>query len=151
MVNAAADRGVAITPVEFAQSTRTAAEAADAAGVTERQIVKSLVFECRSAEGSWPVVALVNGASQCDTRLLGQLAGGKIRRCDADAVREATGFAIGGVAPCGYPGNLPVFIDDTLATMTELWAACGTPHVNFRTTGPDLVRLSAGTVGKIVS
>jgi prolyl-tRNA editing enzyme YbaK/EbsC (Cys-tRNA(Pro) deacylase) len=41
---ALAEAGVAVEVVEFAESTRTAAEAAAAIGTTVAQIVKSLVF-----------------------------------------------------------------------------------------------------------
>ena len=50
--------GIEVAPQEFAESTRTAAEAAAAIGVELGQIVKSLVFTVDDR----PVLALVSGA-----------------------------------------------------------------------------------------
>lgn len=125
---ALAERGLACEIIETQQSARTAQEAADAVGSTVGQIVKSLVFLCDGAG----VMALVSGANRLDERKLGAVAGGKISRADADAVREATGFAIGGVAPLGSLGALPVFCDADLLVHDWVWAAAGAPHAVFR-------------------
>ncbi|MFI5042783.1 MAG: YbaK/EbsC family protein [Acidimicrobiales bacterium] len=120
--------GVTVVPHEFAESTRTAAEAAAAIGVELGQIVKSLVF---AVDGT-PVLALVSGDRQLDETKLAKTAGGSVAvRPDADTVRAATGFPVGGVPPFGHTGDLPVFIDACLLRYREVWAAAGTPHVNF--------------------
>src|SRR5437868_11344879 len=82
--------GVAPRIREFGVSTRTAQEAADAIGTSVGQIVKSLVFMA----GDAPVLALVSGANQLDLARLGASTGTAISRADANAVRQATGFAI---------------------------------------------------------
>jgi Cys-tRNA(Pro) deacylase len=144
----AAARGVQLAPRHFPDSTRTAAEAAAVVGVAVERIVKSLVF--RLGEDG-VVVALVNGASMCDTDRLSALCdGAAIRRLDADGVRSATGFPIGGVAPFGYPQPLPVFVDSTLTGFDTVWAAAGTPNCNMELTPEELIRLSGGTVADVV-
>lgn len=92
VVEALRAAGVETSVTEFAESTRTAEEAAAAVGATVGQIVKSLVF----VTGEQPVLALVSGANRLDTQKLAALTGGRVRRADADLVRDATGFAIGG-------------------------------------------------------
>ena len=52
-------------------------------------------------------------------------------RPDADRVREATGFAIGGVAPLGHPKPLATVIDDSLGRFETVYAAAGHPHCVF--------------------
>jgi prolyl-tRNA editing enzyme YbaK/EbsC (Cys-tRNA(Pro) deacylase) len=146
-VTEAAERlGIVISPREFAVSTRTAAEAASAVGVALGQIVKSLVFE---VEGR-PVVALVRGDRRLDETKLGAAAGGTTpaRRLDADAVRAATGFPVGGVPPFGHVNDLPVFVDEGLLEFDEVWAAAGTPHVNFAIDPTALARAGAATGGR---
>ena len=64
-------------------------------------------------------------------------------------VREATGQAIGGVAPTGHPAPLPTVVDEALAAFPEIWAAGGTPHTVFPLTYDELVRLTGGTVTKV--
>lgn len=65
--------GIEVQPREFAESTRTAAEAASAIGVELGQIVKSLVF---TVDGQ-PVLALVSGDRQLDEHKLAAAAGGQ--------------------------------------------------------------------------
>ena len=94
-------------------------------------IVKSLVFE---VDGE-PVLALVAGDRRCDLAALPAALGraGAARRCDADRVRAATGFAIGGVAPVGHLTPLPTAIDASLGRFARLFAAAGHPHCVFAT------------------
>jgi prolyl-tRNA editing enzyme YbaK/EbsC (Cys-tRNA(Pro) deacylase) len=69
----------------------------------------------------------VSGANQLDEKKLAAAAGGsKCSRVDADAVREATGFPIGGVPPLGLTTQLRIFMDPDLLQYDELWAAAGT-------------------------
>ena len=71
---------------------------------------------------------------------------GRAKRADADAVRDATGFAIGGVAPLGHPAPLPTAIDASLGRFPTVYAAAGHPFCVFATTLAELARLTAGTV-----
>lgn len=126
---------------ELPDSTRTSAEAAAAIGVDVAQIAKSLVF---LADGD-PVMVVASGADRVDTaKLSAALGGARITRADADAVRAATGYPIGGVSPAGLGGSLPVMIDRALAAFGEVWVAAGTPHAVFPTTFGDLLRMSGG-------
>jgi prolyl-tRNA editing enzyme YbaK/EbsC (Cys-tRNA(Pro) deacylase) len=147
VVEAASAAGLAIEPREFPEGTRTAADAAAAIGVKLGQIVKSLCFAVDGAV----VLALVSGSNRVDEAALAAAAGGSsaAARVDADAVRAATGFPIGGVPPLGLATSLRVFIDRDLLQYDELWAAAGTPHVNFAITPDDLVRVTGGTVGDV--
>jgi len=138
--------GIEVRPREFAESTRTAAEAAAAIGVELGQIVKSLVFTVDDR----PVLALVSGDRQLDERKLAAAAGGaKASRPDADTVRVVTGFPVGGVPPFGHAIPLPVFIDDGLLRFEEVWAAAGTPHVNFSVDPRRLAEATGGAVADV--
>ncbi len=126
--------------VELAATARSAEDAARSVGCELGAIVKSLVFTI----GGRPVMALVAGDRRCDTAALPEAVGmaGPVRRADADLVREATGFAIGGVAPVGH--DLPVAIDASLGRFDEVWAAAGHPHCVFATSIHELVELTRG-------
>ena len=122
-------------------STRTAQEAAGALGVPVGAIVKSLVF---AADGE-PVLVLASGDHQVDTtRVADALGARKVKRADADTVRAATGYPIGGVAPIAHPQPLRTVVDRHLATFDVVWAAAGTPHSVFSTTYDELLRLTGG-------
>ena len=138
VVQAARERGLDIAPRTFPDGTKTAADAAAAIGVEVGQIVKSLIF---AVDGE-VVLAYVSGANQ-----LAAAAGGTTcSRVDADTVRAATGFPIGGVPPFGLATELRVFVDPDLLQWPEVWAAAGTWHDVFGIDPGDLVRVSAGTV-----
>jgi len=139
--------GVAARIEEFPSSTRTAQEAADAVGTGVGQIVKSLMF----LAGGAPVLALVSGANGLDTDRLAVLTGAPIGKADADAVRQATGYAIGGVPPTGFPAPIPTFIDRDLLRYAVVWAAAGTPRHVFPIAPGDLVRITGGRVVELAS
>src|SRR5207245_11692675 len=93
------------------------------------------------------VGARVSVGNLLDEGKLAQVAGGSAAwREDADTVREATGFPVGGVPPFGHREPLRVFIDEDLLGFDELWAAAGTPHCNFSVTPNELVRATGGLV-----
>jgi Cys-tRNA(Pro) deacylase len=143
VVSAAKERGLDIVTKRFPEGTKTAADAAAAIGVTVGQIVKSLVF---GVDGE-VVMALVSGSNQLDEKKLALAAGGaKCARVDADAVREATGFPIGGVPPFGHSTQLRVFVDPDLLQYDEVWAAAGTWNDNFGAAPADIVRVAGGVV-----
>ena len=143
VIEAARTAGLDITTKRFPEGTKTAQDAAAAIGVEVGQIVKSLVFGVDNEI----VMALVSGSNQLDEKKLAAAAGGsKCKRVDADAVREATGFPIGGVPPFGHTTQLRVFVDPDLLQYDEVWAAAGTWNDNFGAAPADIVRVAGGEV-----
>ena len=133
---------------QLEDSTRTALEAAAALGVPVGAIVKSLVF---TADGA-PVLVLASGDHQVDpAKVAAALSAETVKRADADTVRAATGYPIGGVAPIAHPQQLRTVVDTHLASYDVLWAAAGTPHAVFPTTYDELVRLTTGTPAEIAA
>ena len=143
VVDAGKALGLDIQTRRFPEGTKTAQDAADAIGVAVGQIVKSLVF---AVDGEI-VMAYVSGANQLDEKKLAIAAGGaKCARVDADAVRAATGFPIGGVPPFGHSTQLRVFVDPDLLQYDEVWAAAGTWNDVFGIEPHKLVEASGGAV-----
>ena len=143
VITAAREAGLEITTRRFPEGTKTAADAAAAIGVVVGQIVKSLVFGVDNEI----VMALVSGSNQLDEKKLAAAAGGsKCSRVDADAVRAATGYPIGGVPPFGHSTHLRVFVDPDLLQYDEVWAAAGTWNDNFGANPNDIVRVASGVV-----
>jgi prolyl-tRNA editing enzyme YbaK/EbsC (Cys-tRNA(Pro) deacylase) len=110
-------------------STRTAQEAANACGCQVGQIVKSLIF--RGTGSGRPYLVLVSGANRVDEKVAADQIGEPLGRADAQFVREATGFAIGGIPPLGHTSEITTFIDRALLAYDEVWAAAGTPDAVF--------------------
>lgn len=126
---AAEAAGLPILIREMPQSTRTAEEAAAACGTSVGQIVKSLIF--RGAASGEPVLLLVSGKNRVDTEAAARTIGETLERMDADAVRAATGFAIGGVAPIGAVVPIRTYVDEDLLAYATVWAAAGSPQAVF--------------------
>ncbi len=144
--DAAAAAGVDIEVIEYPDGTRTAEDAAAAVGGPVAAIVKSLVFVLDGA----PVMGLVSGSNRLDeTKLASALGGDRVGRADADVVRAATGFPIGGVAPFGSSSALPTAVDRDLLTHRRVWAAAGTPRHVFAIDPETLVRLCAASVAEL--
>ncbi len=139
--------GLADEIVEFEQSTKTAAEAADAMGCELGQIVKSLVVV---VDGQSSVVALVAGDRKGDLHAIAvELGGAKAKMADADTVRAATGYAIGGVSPFALPDSLPVLFDDSLMRFEVVYPAAGTPSSMVRMDRDGLLGMSGARVARI--
>jgi prolyl-tRNA editing enzyme YbaK/EbsC (Cys-tRNA(Pro) deacylase) len=129
--------------LEFEASTRTSQDAAAAIGCTVAEIAKSLIF--KAADGR-PVLVIGSGANRVDEKKIRALLGQRIERADADFVRAATGYAIGGVPPVGHSTQPIVLIDANLQRFPHVWAAAGTPNAVFRITPADLIHLTEGRV-----
>ncbi len=144
---ALAARGFDFEVREFPDSSQTSAEAAAAIGCSVAQIAKSLVF--RGGESGRAVLIIASGANRVDPAKAEALLGEAIKRADADFVREATGFAIGGVPPLGHDRPLVTLIDEALLAFEEIWAAAGTPNAVFRLSPKDLGDLTGGRIGDL--
>ena len=143
VMEAARERGLEITTKRFPEGTKTAADAAAAIGVSVGQIVKSLVFGVDSEI----VMALVSGSNQLDEKKLALAAGGaKCSRVDADAVRAATGYPIGGVPPLGLATQMRIFYDPDLLQYDEVWAAAGTWNDVFAINPDSLALITGGLI-----
>jgi prolyl-tRNA editing enzyme YbaK/EbsC (Cys-tRNA(Pro) deacylase) len=133
--------------IEFQESTRTSAEAAERVGCQLGQIVKSLIF--RGHSSGKPILVLTSGANRVDEKLISIYAGETIGRADADFVRASTGYAIGGVPPIGYPQPIETYFDEDLLQYPKIWAAAGNPNAVFELTPVALEKMTAGKVVKV--
>lgn len=138
--------GLDVAPRRFPDGTRTAQQAADAVGCEVGQIVKSLVF----VADDQPVLVLTSGANRVDTaRLAAELGAAEVRKADADEVRAATGYSIGGTPPIGHDTRLVTVLDPHLLTYEVVWAAAGTPHDVFAIDAEQLLEVTAPRVADV--
>ncbi|GAA2797097.1 YbaK/EbsC family protein [Streptomyces showdoensis] len=138
--------GLDVEVRRFPDETRTAQQAAEAIGCAVSEIVKSLIF---SADGV-PVLVLMDGASRVDLeRVREELGATEVTRADARTVREATGYAIGGVPPFGHRTRTRVLADRGLLGHAVVWAAAGTPHTVFALAPEALIAHAGGTLADV--
>ena len=129
-VKAALDAaGETVEILEMDASTRTAAEAAAAAGCEIDQIAKSIIF--RGEDSGHIVLFLTAGGNRVDADKAARVAGQSLGKADAVLIRAETGFAIGGVAPVGHLRPVRAWYDPRLWDFDIVWAAAGTPRHIF--------------------
>jgi prolyl-tRNA editing enzyme YbaK/EbsC (Cys-tRNA(Pro) deacylase) len=138
------EHGVTSQVVEMPQSTRTADDAARAAGCQVGQIVKSLIFKGKKTQQ--PILVATSGANRVNEKIIANLISEPLAKADAEFVREKTGFAIGGIPPVGHVQQIRIFIDEDLLQYNEIWAAAGTPKAIFKLTPQELQKITGGQV-----
>lgn len=139
-MQALATAGQDITPLELGPETRTAQQAADAAGCALDQIAKSVIF-CGERTGT-AILFVTAGGNQVDPAKASALAKEPLGKADAALIRAQTGFAIGGVAPIGHLNPIRAFFDPKLAEFDVIFAAAGTPRHIFPIDPARLIKIS---------
>ena len=137
--NFLAKAGITSKIVALSDSARTAAEAAEALGIEVGQVASSIVFKLPNET---PLLVITSGRHRVDTKLVASALGvEKLHRADADFVRDASGFAIGGVSPLGWISKPEIIlIDEALSDYDVVWAAAGHPHAVYPTTYDELIQ-----------
>jgi prolyl-tRNA editing enzyme YbaK/EbsC (Cys-tRNA(Pro) deacylase) len=126
----------------------TVATAAEAIGVPEEQILKTLLFV--GNEGDY-VVAIASGVRRVDRNLLAQASGvAKPRAAKPEAVMDIVGYPAGGVAPLALPANVPVIVDTAVLTLPVAFGGGGREHLLLRVLPADIVRFNNAAVASIV-
>ena len=128
----------------LSDSARTALDAANALGIEVGQVASSIVFKLPSGN---PLLVITSGRHRVDTDLVAKNLGvEKLHRADADFVKNASGFSIGGVSPVGWV-NKPeiILIDQALNDYGVAWAAAGHPHSVYPTSFEELARVTGAT------
>lgn len=132
------DRPVVMLP----QTGKTSAEAAAGLGCEVAQIAKSIIF--RRLTDNSPVLVVASGINRVDEAKVAALVGA-LGKADARFVREATGYAIGGVCPIGHATKPVMLLDTDLFRYDSLWAAAGHPNAVFNLTPDQLARMTGAS------
>ena len=127
-------------------SARTASEAASSLGCEVGAIVKSLLF---NTENTF-TLCLVAGDKRASLNKIKKTLNIKdASMALADDVKKVTGYTIGGVSPVGHLNKVDIFIDESLARFTNLFAAAGHPYSIFKINFENLCKITNGSVKDI--
>lgn len=128
----------------LSDSARTALDAANALGIDVGQVASSIVFKLPSGN---PLLVITSGRHRVDTELVGANLGiEKLHRADAEYVKNASGFSIGGVSPLGWISKPAIIlIDEALNDYEVVWAAAGHPHAVYPTSFAELQSVTGAT------
>jgi prolyl-tRNA editing enzyme YbaK/EbsC (Cys-tRNA(Pro) deacylase) len=132
----------------LSDSARTALDAANALGIEVGQVASSIVFKLPSGNA---LLVITSGRHRVDTELVAKNLGvEKLHRADADFVKNASGFSIGGVSPVGWANSPEItIIDEALNEYEIIWAAAGHPHSVYPTTFEELLRVTGAQSAKV--
>jgi prolyl-tRNA editing enzyme YbaK/EbsC (Cys-tRNA(Pro) deacylase) len=125
---------------------KTSAEAAAGLGCSVAEIAKSIVFRRLSDDAA--VMVIASGANRLDEGKIGTLLGA-VGKADAKFVKERTGYAIGGVAPIGHPGETRILVDGDLMRLQIIWAAAGHPNAVFSLTPKQLLQMTGAAAADV--
>jgi prolyl-tRNA editing enzyme YbaK/EbsC (Cys-tRNA(Pro) deacylase) len=122
--------------------------AAAAIGVSEAQILKSLLFTNPTGEA---VMVIASGPSRVDRQRLSSVTGiDRLRMADPDTVLRLTGFPAGGVAPVGHTSPLRVIIDHRVAALDIAFGGGGVEEYLLKISPADIQRLTNGEIADVV-
>lgn len=94
------------------------AVSSSALGVSEHEVVKTLVMEDEAAR---PLLVLMHGDRTVSTRNLARQVGRKrIEPCNPEAAQRHTGYMVGGTSPFGTRKELPVFVERSIFDLQRI-------------------------------
>lgn len=130
------------------RSTSFGTEAADALGIDQRRLFKTLVA---TVDGSL-VVAVVPVAGSLDLKALALALGGKrAAMADPADAERATGYVRGGISPLGGRRRLPTVVDATSGGFATVFVSAGRRGLQVELAPDELVRLTGATVAAIAA
>ena len=95
------------------------AHSADALGVPEHSVVKTLVMETDARK---PLIILMHGDREVSTRQFARVLETKsVAPCHTDKAQKLTGYMVGGISPLGTRTALPVYAEATIFELPRIY------------------------------
>jgi Cys-tRNA(Pro) deacylase len=108
-------------------------------GVDEHAVIKTLVME---DEAKRPLIVLMHGDRQVSTKALARAIGVKtVSPCDPAVAERHTGYRVGGTSPFGTRKPLPVFMEETIASLPRVYINAGARGLLASVAPNELIRL----------
>lgn len=126
---------------EFSVSSATVALAAEALGVEEARIAKSLTFKIEDRT----ILIVAAGDAKVDNTRYKAAFGGKAKMLTAEEAVERVGHAVGGVCPFGVNEGVTVYLDVSLKRFETVFPACGSGSSAIELSIPELEQYSGYT------
>ena len=123
-------------PYEERGGTKTAAAKLM---VDEHRIIKTLIMEDESAR---PLIILMHGDKEVSTKSLARAIGVKaVSPCHPATAEKHTGYKVGGTSPFGTRRALPVYMEQTIADLPEIFINAGARGMLARMPASEVVRI----------
>ena len=127
-------KGYADHIIELEQSSATVALAAEALGVEEGMIAKTMSF----LQNETAVLILAEGTARIDNRKYKDAFHTKAKMIPFDEVERYIGHAPGGVCPFGIKDGIKVYLDESLKRYDVVYPAAGNDHSAVKLTIAEL-------------
>lgn len=124
--------------MEFAVSSATVKEAAEAVGSTEGEIAKTLSF----LVGEEAILIVAAGDAKIENSKYKAEFHAKAKMIPFEEVEERIGHAVGGVCPFGIKEQVTVYLDVSLKQYGIVYPACGSANSAVRLTIEELEKAS---------
>jgi Cys-tRNA(Pro) deacylase len=131
-------RGIAFTEhtYDYVEHGGTAVSAR-ALGVTEHEVVKTLVMQDEQAR---PLIVLMHGDRTVSTKNLARQAGRKsIEPCRPDVAQRHSGYQVGGTSPFGTRKPLPIYMERSITELPAVYINGGRRGLLVKLKTSDLV------------
>jgi len=113
-------KGVEIVPhlFEYVEKGGTS-HSSEALGVSEDEIVKTLVFETNDDE---PLIVLMRGHMMVSTKKLARHIGIKsVAPATPEKANRLTGYVIGGTSPFGLKTEMPIYAEESIFELEKIY------------------------------
>lgn len=135
------EKGIQNKILYLNESSATVPLAAKALGEKEERIAKSLAFRLKEGE----IVLVTCGTARIDNKKFKAAFSCKAKMLSSEETKEATGHPVGGVCPFALPGEVGVFLDESLKRFDYVYPAAGTANSAVKMTPHELARYTGGT------
>lgn len=143
------ERGVIFTIAPAVEGARDLPAFAARNGLSERQVIKSLLLSIERKDATEYALLAVAGDRSADFAALRRYFGSRsVRLADPETVLAVTGYRIGTVTPLALrTSNLSVLVDDALLKESLVSLGTGVPGRHVRFAGADLPAAVRGAAG----
>ncbi len=134
--------------ISLGKETTTAGMAAEALGVPNDVVIKSILFQTKNGA---LLLVVAQGTGRIDTKKLAQITGmDGWRLAKPDVVLEATGYPAGGTPPVGLKQKIRMIVDARAAVLHEAYAGGGSHDVMLRIKPTDIIRINGAEVHDVL-
>lgn len=123
------------------QSSATVAQAAEALGISQKEVAKTLGINIK---GDY-VLIVVKGDARLDNKKFKATFHTKAKMMDEQELLTYTSHPIGGVCPFGLKQPLPIYLDESLKQCEWVYPAAGSTNTAIKLRVTDLAELTQGT------
>jgi Cys-tRNA(Pro) deacylase len=113
-------------------------------GVDEHAVVKTLIMETDRRE---PLIVLMHGDRQVSTKQLARIIGAKsVEPCKPDVADKHSGYKVGGTSPFGTKRTMPVYMQETVASLPTIYINGGSRGFLVAISPEDVVKVLKPTL-----